>query len=171
MLKPITAPAPSVKVEPVTEAEASKASSSTRVPIAGLVGSAGNLDELRQLTAAKFAKLGVVLDDEGKAVRGLAQDSALKRPAAAIAEDGSDDTEDASSVEGIALTRPALSMMKTPPSSSDSTDKSAVGMPPGWTKAILGPIAGGRYYPMWTFPKGKKFKSWASAQRSIRTKK
>ena len=111
--------------------EASTASSPTRVPIAGLVGSAGNLDELRQLTAAKFAKLGVVLDDEGKVVRGLANGNALTRPAAAIAEDGSDDTEDASSAEGIALKRPALSMRKTQPSSSDSTDKTAVGMQPG----------------------------------------
>ena len=76
-------------------------------------------------------------------------------PAAAKAVDGRDDTEDASSVKGSALKRPVSSMMKTPSLSSNSKDKSAEGMPKGWTNELVGPIV------IWSSPNGKKFRSWA----------
>ena len=76
-------------------------------------------------------------------------------PAAAKAVDGSDDTEDASSAKGSALKRPVSSMMQTPSLSSNSKDKSAEGMPKGWTHALVGPIV------IWSSPNCKKFRSWA----------
>ena len=131
--------------------------------------SVGNLDDLRQMTALKFAKLGVQLDGDGRATvdgngkkakgkKAKAKKPSMKRPAAALKRPAS---AKARSADGPA------SAKKRPAAAASA--KKRPSMPKGRAH-VSRATASGRIYPVWTSPTGKLFYSWKQVKVATRMK-
>lgn len=157
----------SVKAEAAMKPETAMSMKSE--PAHSAESSVGNLDDLRQMTALKFAKLGVQLDGDGRATvdgkgkkakgkKAKAKKPSMKRPAAALKRPAS---AKARSADGPA------SAKKRPAAAASA--KKRPSMPKGWAH-VSRATASGRIYPVWTSPKGKLFYSWKQVKVATRMK-
>ena len=136
-----------------------------------------SLQALRELTRAKFAKLGIELDDEGRAKgEGVAKGTkrrpaaaSMKRPAAACSSDsrGDDDSEDN---DGSEVEEALVKMRPAAAASTPFAVSVSANLPKGWAFALKTCNDGKRSYPVWTSPTGRRFYSWKGLQKTLTRK-
>ena len=114
----------------------------------------GNLEELRSITAKKFAMGGVDLSDGSlvpAAKRPKPSGVVMARPAAAIPASGVLKRPTAATPAGVVIAKPAAA---TPD------------LPKGWSYQLRS-LKSGRRYPVWTSKTGQMFYSWKAVQRVV----
>ena len=154
----------------------SVAAPSTETPSASVpASSVGDLEKLREMTRLKFEKLGMELDDEGRAIGNVGgktsgkrrktsvkkRPAALKRPAAACSASDEDEDESVES-EGDASPAPASKRPLKRPASSQKQS-----LPKGWSFEMKVCQGGERSYPVWTSPSGKRVRSWTGVRKML----
>ena len=126
-----------------------------------------NLEELRSLTAKKFALGGVDLCDGSlvpSAKRPKPDGVVMARPAAAIPSGPSGGV-----MKKAAAAIPACVVMAKPAAACVVMAKPAAAtpdLPKGWSYQLRS-LNSGRRYPVWTSTTGKQFYSWKAAQRIV----
>jgi hypothetical protein len=137
----------------------------------------GNLEELRSITAKKFAMGGVDLSDGSivpPAKRPKASGVAMARPAAAIPS-GVVMARPASAT--VVMARPAAAtpaggVLKRPAAATPAgvvmakPAAATTDLPKGWSYQLRS-LKSGRRYPVWTSKTGKMFYSWKAVQRVV----